>query len=273
MQNGLAEAVSADTDSDTGSPNSQPLVGQAPDAFALTTTAGRAEDAENDEGAVVEPPFDPMAPAVPQNQFYSSGERKRSRAACVGCHERKLRCVMLMGGSCEQCVRNWRTCVPRVERKRGRPRAPPVSMMHGGPMYSGVNPYHQALPYYPPFPGVAPGMIPGAAAGMIPGMMAAGMIPGGMGGMGVYAAAAPVYAEQAAPPPELGGYVSLGASAPAAAAGSVPLDPAAPTASAPGSAPAGASAPPRLMLGASACLHLHHLHRHLTSHLRPQARR
>ena len=211
-----------------------------------------------------------MAPAVPQNQFYSSGERKRSRAACVGCHERKLRCVMLMGGSCEQCVRNWRTCVPRVERKRGRPRAPPVSMMHGGPMYSGVNPYHQALPYYPPFPGVAPGMIPGAAAGMIPGMMAAGMIPGGMG---VYAAAAPVYAEQAAPPPELGGYVSLGASAPAAAAGSVPLDPAAPTASAPGSAPAGASAPPRLMLGASACLHLHHLHRHLTSHLRPQARR
>ena len=97
MQSGLAEAVSADTDSDTGSPNSQPLVGQAPDAFALTTTAGRAEDAENDEGAVVEPPFDPMAPAVPQNQFYSSGERKRSRAACVGCHERKLRCVMLMG--------------------------------------------------------------------------------------------------------------------------------------------------------------------------------
>ena len=82
MQNGLAEAVSADTDSDTGSPNSQPLVGQAPDAFALTTTAGGAEDAENDEGAVVEPPFDPMAPAVPQNcLLYTSPSPRDQRGS------------------------------------------------------------------------------------------------------------------------------------------------------------------------------------------------
>ena len=36
--------------------------------------------------------FDPMQPINPQDQFYSSGERKRSRSACVACHERKLRC-------------------------------------------------------------------------------------------------------------------------------------------------------------------------------------
>ena len=108
--------------------------------------------------------FDPMQPINPQDQFYSSGERKRSRSACVACHERKLRCgarrrrrpcapktpppepaigsqlncpekcpesplaplplltVMLLGGSCQLCVAKGRQCIPRVEKKRGRPR-------------------------------------------------------------------------------------------------------------------------------------------------------
>mmetsp|Transcript_7802 Transcript_7802/g.17227 ORF Transcript_7802/g.17227 Transcript_7802/m.17227 type:complete len:358 (-) Transcript_7802:20-1093(-) len=57
-----------------------------------------------------------------EEEHVPAGERKRVRSACVACHERKLRCVMLGGGSCEQCVNKSRLCLPRVEKKRGRPR-------------------------------------------------------------------------------------------------------------------------------------------------------
>ena len=56
-------------------------------------------------------------------QLYVPGERKRVRSACMNCHERKLRCVMLPSGSCQQCTEKDRVCLPRVEKKRGRPRA------------------------------------------------------------------------------------------------------------------------------------------------------
>ena len=49
--------------------------------------------------------------------------RKRVRAACVECHKRKLKCDMGENGEpCTQCRERGRTCVKRVEKKRGRPR-------------------------------------------------------------------------------------------------------------------------------------------------------
>jgi hypothetical protein len=65
---------------------------------------------------------DTMQPADPGHELYASGERKRVRSACVACHERKLRCVMLKTGTCQQCLDRDRPCEPRVEKKRGRPR-------------------------------------------------------------------------------------------------------------------------------------------------------
>lgn len=65
---------------------------------------------------------DNMEPLEPQDEFYPSGERKRVRSACVACHERKLRCVMLKKGGCRHCLEKDRICTPRIEKKRGRPR-------------------------------------------------------------------------------------------------------------------------------------------------------
>lgn len=53
----------------------------------------------------------------------ADAERKlRVRSACVECHERKLCCIMLDGGSCRNCLSKGRICEKRVEKKRGRPR-------------------------------------------------------------------------------------------------------------------------------------------------------
>mmetsp|Transcript_23660 Transcript_23660/g.49559 ORF Transcript_23660/g.49559 Transcript_23660/m.49559 type:complete len:347 (+) Transcript_23660:77-1117(+) len=62
--------------------------------------------------------FNPLEPAEELFEYYSSGERKRMRAACESCHERKLRCIMLRCGQCQQCYNRKRTCVLRTKRAR-----------------------------------------------------------------------------------------------------------------------------------------------------------
>ena len=46
----------------------------------------------------------------------------RVRSACVACHERKQRCIALKKGSCKNCFDNKRECIPRVQKRRGRPK-------------------------------------------------------------------------------------------------------------------------------------------------------
>jgi len=73
----------------------------------------------------------PIAPAEPpakvartaqlvpeQPQFYTSGGRRRCRAACMCCWERKLRCSMLQCGACLNCVERNRMCIPRIHNRR-----------------------------------------------------------------------------------------------------------------------------------------------------------
>uniref|UniRef100_A0A7S0IRZ0 Zn(2)-C6 fungal-type domain-containing protein n=1 Tax=Calcidiscus leptoporus TaxID=127549 RepID=A0A7S0IRZ0_9EUKA len=48
--------------------------------------------------------------------------KRRATSACAACHERKLRCVMQPNGTCTQCQAKNRTCVSRIEKKRGRPK-------------------------------------------------------------------------------------------------------------------------------------------------------
>ena len=102
----------------------------------IPRSEGTPPDAEGSEGYVTEPLADGVnvatpafdhanddeEPITPQEKYYPSGERKRVRSACVACHERKLRCIMLKKGSCRHCLEKQRPCTPRVEKKRGRPR-------------------------------------------------------------------------------------------------------------------------------------------------------
>ncbi|KAL1530025.1 hypothetical protein AB1Y20_000950 [Prymnesium parvum] len=86
-----------------------------------------------------EPNESDMEPLEPQDEFYPSGERKRVRSACVACHERKLRCVMLKKGVCRHCTEKQRTCTPRIEKKRGRPRNSELRSRPHFYMASGIN--------------------------------------------------------------------------------------------------------------------------------------
>ena len=98
-----------------------------PLAGAAVVINGTGEEGQEfvGEGGDVKMPMYMMTSAMsgvaPGAQI--NGERKRVRSACVSCHERKLRCVMLPSGSCQQCTNKGRPCVPRVEKKRGRPRS------------------------------------------------------------------------------------------------------------------------------------------------------
>ena len=120
----------------------------------------------------------------------------RVRAACKACNERKLRCrVTDESGNCSHCITRGIPCEPRVERKRGRPRASyqllHPEMMHGmGMMHPGC--LGGPIPPWPPWhygaapPGLWPPQTlghPGAFAGlMAPGAAMPGGMPLGLGG-------------------------------------------------------------------------------------------
>ena len=199
-----------------GSPNSQPLVGQAPDAFALTTTAGGAEDADNDEGGVIGTSVRPDGAVRTAESVLLVGQTE----ALIAHGLRRL------PGTRLRCVVPWKA--DRVSSACATGERVPAVERAGGPRAAGVDDARRAhARRRPPVPPGASLHLPRARQddprrGRRPdtGMMAAGMIPGGWAGC-VYAAAAPVYAEQAPPPTELGGYVSLGAS-PAAPPGAPP---------------------------------------------------
>ena len=59
--------------------------------------------------------MEPFERPTGEAQFYPSGERRRCRAACMCCWERKLRCTPLKCGSCLNCVEHDRQCIPRVQ--------------------------------------------------------------------------------------------------------------------------------------------------------------
>lgn len=93
----------------------------------------------------------PLEPAEELIEYYSSGERKRMRAACESCHERKLRCIMLRCGSCQQCYNRKRTCTPRVKRGRTPCKSSghlPYGMTGGHVMAMGANPAMMSMPEF-----------------------------------------------------------------------------------------------------------------------------
>ena len=71
--------------------------------------------------------MEPMERPTGELQFYPCGERRRCRAACTRCWERKLRCTMLKCGACLNCVEHKRQCIPRVHNRR------PSQLRHLGP--------------------------------------------------------------------------------------------------------------------------------------------
>lgn len=125
------EVSEADTQSATGMHKDRPeLEGtDAPNTELKQAAECDEEDAQSGDvetqpamESVEDQNGSDMEPLEPQDEFYPSGERKRVRSACVACHERKLRCVMLKKGICRHCSEKQRTCTPRIEKKRGRPR-------------------------------------------------------------------------------------------------------------------------------------------------------
>lgn len=117
-------------------------------------------------------------------------ERPRTHAACVMCHERKLRCVMLPDGNCTNCLAKSHKCERRVERRRGRPRtATPDSMQTlatgGVRAGEGTSAAAPAAGSPTPFtvPPVAPadanaGRLPGAPSAELPAATPAGAAKG-----------------------------------------------------------------------------------------------
>ncbi len=81
----------------------------------------------------------------------------RVNAACMQCHERKLRCMMLEGGTCTGCQRRGLVCQKRVGKKRGRPYS-----TH--PPYNSVHALHQHQPL-----GLAGPHLYGSMGGLMPG--------------------------------------------------------------------------------------------------------
>ena len=163
-----------------------------PLAGAAVVINGTGEDGQEfvAEGGDVKMPMYMMTSAMsgvaPGAQI--NGERKRVRSACVSCHERKLRCVMLPSGSCQQCTNKGRPCVPRVEKKRGRPRSayveygvqPMIGLMpagfapqtSGSPSSSGNNQQQQfATGFMMPNGQMMVGQYPGVGAMPMPVMM------------------------------------------------------------------------------------------------------
>ena len=138
----------------------------APPGDAAGKAAARpAADAPNEKGSSDDDELG--EPTVPHR------DPTRVNAACVQCHERKLRCTFFKGGTCDSCQHRGLTCQKRVGKKRGRPystRPPPscVQALH----------HHQPLglagPHlYGPMGGLMPGQcitMPGHAIAM-PGMV------------------------------------------------------------------------------------------------------
>lgn len=125
-----AKAVAHSDKISVGSPagNEEPILAGAPMAAKdYCQDIDGSEDSGGDSGrdGLVDADgrtSSEMEPLEPQDEFYASGERKRVRSACIACHERKLRCVMLKKGVCRHCSEKGRICKPRIEKKRGRPR-------------------------------------------------------------------------------------------------------------------------------------------------------
>ena len=97
-------------------------------AVEVTATADDPEPDNADVEGSAEATESTVGPSIPSSSSTATvsspviGEGERLRAACDACYERKVRCIIVDGQACQQCVQKGIKCERRAEKKRGRPR-------------------------------------------------------------------------------------------------------------------------------------------------------